>query len=115
MLAIRSTCKYETRKYSAMRNAAAPSVGGDRMAPMPDAASMAPAVFAVNPARRSMGHAIDPSVTVVATPEPETVPRRNPASETERPVAAGDCDFPDRDNDQSRKNVPAPEASSTAP
>ena len=54
-----------------------------------------------------------PSVTVVATPEPETVPSRKPASAVvrpgpvrERPVAA---------SEMSRKKRPAPEYSSTAP
>ena len=83
-----STCRYEMRRYSAMRNAAAPSVGGESSAPMPEAASIAPAVSAAKPTRRSTGHATDPSVTVVATPLPETVPSRNPASVTERPADA---------------------------
>src|SRR4030095_1116114 len=102
-------------RYSAIRNAAAPSVGGDRSAPMPDAASMPPAVSGANPTRRMIGHATDPSVTVVATPLPETVPRRKPANVTDRPAdLAG---FPPRDHDiaKSRKNVPAPDRSSTAP
>ena len=74
------------RRYSAMRNAAAPSVGGDSSAPMPDAASMAPAVSGAKPTRLITGHATDPSVTVVATPLPDTVPSRNPASVTDRPA-----------------------------
>src|SRR6187455_42169 len=101
-----STSRYEMRRYSAMRNAAAPSVGGESKAPMPDAASMAPAVSGANPTRRISGHATEPSVTVVATPLPDTVPSRNPASVTERP--ADRAGLPLRDNDMAklRKNVP---------
>jgi hypothetical protein len=38
-----STVRYGTPRYSAMMNAAAPSVGGDRIAPIPAAASIPPA------------------------------------------------------------------------
>src|SRR4029078_11323165 len=89
IVVITSTCRYEMRRYSAMRNAAAPSVGGESNAPIPEAASIAPAVSALMPTRFMSGQATDPSVTVVATPLPETVPSRKPASVTERPVAAG--------------------------
>ena len=71
-----------------MRNAAAPSVGGESSAPIPAADRMAPPVSGRYPARRSSGQATDPSMTVVATPLPDTVPRRNPASVTDRPGAA---------------------------
>src|SRR5262245_14723155 len=103
------------RRYSAMRNAAAPRVGGDSNAPMPDAASIPPAVSAPNPTRRMIGHATEPSVTVVATPLPETVPSRNPASVTDRPAAFAGLPRRDQDIAKSRKNVPAPDRSSTAP
>src|SRR5918996_5890829 len=85
-----STVRYGTPRYSAMMNAAAPSVGGDRIAPMPAAASMPPAFSFGYPARRRTGHVTDPRLTVVAVPEPETVPRRNPANVTVRPGAARD-------------------------
>ena len=91
------TCRYEMRRYSAIRNAAAPRVGGDSSAPMPEAASMAPAVSASKPTRRITGQATDPSVTVVATPLPETVPSRKPASVTDRP--ADRFGLPRREND----------------
>ena len=77
-----------------MRNAAAPSVGGDSSAPMPAADRIAPPVSGRYPARRSIGHDTDPSITVVATPLPETVPSRKPASVTVRPGAAPDRDAP---------------------
>ena len=54
-------------------------------------------------------------MTVVATPLPDTVPRRNPAMVTLRPGAAADGDRPIAASDQSMKNRPAPECSSTAP
>ena len=50
---------------------------------------------------------------MVATPEPETVPSRNPESVTVRPGPAGDC--PNAAKDRSMKNLVAPEAASTAP
>ena len=96
-----------------MRNAAAPSVGGDNNAPMPAADSMAPAVSAEYFARRRIGHATDPSITVVATPLPETVPSRKPATVTDRPGAA--AERPLAASAQSRKKVPAPLSSRTAP
>jgi hypothetical protein len=82
---------------------------------MPDAASMAPAVSAAMPTRFITGHATDPSVTVVATPLPDTVPSRKPASVTERPAER--AGLPPRENDiaKLRKKVPAPDRSSTAP
>src|SRR5688572_9708706 len=100
-----------------MRNAAAPSVGGESSAPMPEAASIAPAVSAPKPTRFKIGQATEPSVTVVATPDPETVPSKNPASVTDRPAAA--AGLAPRDDaiasEKSRKNFPAPEYSRTAP
>ena len=68
-----------------MMNAAAPSVGGERIAPMPEAARIPPPSSFGYPALRSSGQATEPSVTVVATPEPETVPSRKPASALVRP------------------------------
>ena len=110
-----STCRYEMRRNSAIRNAAAPSVGGDSSAPIPAADSIAPATSGRKPARRRSGHATDPSITVVATPLPETVPNRKPASVTVRPGAAGDRDRPIAAMAQLMKNAPAPDCSSTAP
>src|SRR6478736_26574 len=115
MVAITSTWRYEIFKNSAMRKAAAPSVGGERIAPMPAADKMAPPTAGRYPARRSSGHETDPSITVVATPLPDTVPRRKPARVTVRPGAAPDRDFPISASAQLMKKVPAPEASSTAP
>jgi hypothetical protein len=110
-----STWRYEISRNSAIRKAAAPSVGGDSSAPMPAADSTAPLVSAPYPARRSIGQATEPSVTVVATPLPETVPRRKPATVTLRPGAAPDRERPIAANDQSMKKRPAPECSRTAP
>src|SRR5690242_4827533 len=98
-----------------MRNAAAPSVGGDSSAPMPAAERIAPAVSALYPARRSSGHDTDPSITVVATPLPDTVPSRNPASVTVRPGAEPERERPIAAMAQLMKNAPAPDRSSTAP
>ena len=52
-------------------------------------------------------------LTVVAAPEPETVPSRKPEATAVRPAA-----LRDRRNaatDSSTKNRPAPDSSSTAP
>lgn len=96
-----------------MMNAAAPSVGGERIAPTPAAASIPPARSAGYPARRRIGQVTAPMLTVVAAPEPETVPSRNPEATAVRPAAVRE-----RRNaaaDSSTKNRPAPEMSSTAP
>ncbi len=98
-----------------MMNAAAPSVGGLMIAPIPAAESIAPAVSASYPDRLSSGHPTEPSVTVVATPLPETVPSSPPAIVIARPGPAPPPDFPTAASDHSRKNLPAPDASSTAP
>ena len=70
-------------------------VGGAMIAPMPLAERMPPPTSGENPARRSRGQATAPSVTVVATPLPETVPRRKPDIVTVRP---GPAPLPDRPN-----------------
>ncbi len=98
-----------------MRNAAAPSVGGEISAPIPAAERIAPAMSGRYPAPRRSGHDTDPSITVVATPLPETVPSRKPAMATVRPAAAPDRERRMRAIDQSMKNRPAPDCSSTAP
>jgi hypothetical protein len=54
-------------------------------------------------------------VTVVATPLPDTVPRRKPASVTARPGAEPDVPPRIAASAQSMKNFPAPLRSSTAP
>ena len=78
-----------------MMNAAAPSAGGQMMAPMPAAERIAPPMAGAYPARFSIGHATDPSVTVLATPLPETVPSSSPATVTARPGPAPPPDLPD--------------------
>src|SRR5678815_2552160 len=98
-----------------MRNAAAPSVGGERIAPIPPADRIAPPTSGEYPAPFNMGHATEPSVTVVATPLPETVPSRKPATVTVRPGPAPLAERPIAAIAQSRKKVPAPENCRTAP
>ena len=71
-----------------MRNAAAPIVGGARIAPIPLAERMPPPTSGVKPARRSRGQATAPRVTVVATPLPDTVPSKKPDNVTVRPGPA---------------------------
>src|SRR6478735_3834232 len=83
------TSRYEIFKYSAMRKAAAPSTGGERIAPSPPAARSPPAAVLPYPAWRMIGHATVPIVTVVATPEPEGPPRRKDDMTTARPAALG--------------------------
>src|SRR5215210_2107552 len=97
------------RRNSAIRKAAAPKVGGDSSAPMPAAERIAPAVSGLNPARRRSGQETDPSITVVATPLPDTVPSRKPASVTVRPGAAPERDFPINASAQLMKKLPAPD------
>jgi hypothetical protein len=100
-------------RNSAIRNAAAPSTGGERIAPSPPAASSPPAALASYPARFSIGYATVPIVTVVATPEPEGPPSRNDASTTERPAL--EVLPPRSEKEKSRKNLPAPEYCRNAP
>src|ERR687894_310349 len=69
MVAHPSTVRYETSRYSATMNAAAPRVGGDSSAPTPAAARMPPAFSAGYPARRRIGHVTAPTVTAVAVPD----------------------------------------------
>ena len=80
-----------------------------QIAPIPAAERIAPPMSGRYPARRRIGQATEPSVTVVATPLPETVPSRKPASVTVRPGPAPDCERPVSAIDQLRKNVPAPD------
>ena len=84
------------------------------MAPIPAADRTPPPGSGGYPARRSTGQATDPRMTVVATPDPETVPSRNPARVAVRPGAAADR-VPKAAKLTSMKNRPAPENSSTAP
>src|SRR3979409_1302992 len=105
-VAIRITSRYEIFRNSAIRNAAAPSTGGERIAPNPPAASRPPAASLPYPDFWSSGQATDPRVTVVAPPDPEGPPSRNEAMTTARPALEG---FPPiAANEKSMKNLPAP-------
>ena len=96
-----------------MRNAAAPSTGGEMIAPIPPAERSPPAASLSYPAFLSIGQATEPRVTVVATPLPEGPPRRKEAIVTVRPAEVG---FPPISlNEKSIKNLPAPEYSRIAP
>src|SRR5512143_4300757 len=96
-----------------MRKAAAPSTGGERIAPIPPAERSPPAASLLYPAFASIGYATEPRVTVVATPLPEGPPRRKEASVTVRPAPVG---FPPiAAKEKSMKNLPAPENSRKAP
>src|SRR5215210_9483500 len=107
MVAIQITSRYEIFRNSAIRKAAAPSTGGDRMAPSPPAARSPPAAFLLKPAFASIGAATVPIITVVATPDPDGPPRRNDASTTVRPAPVRRP--PIAAKLQSRKNLPAPD------
>src|ERR1700754_2046523 len=113
IVAIQITSRYEIFRNSAIRNAAAPSTGGDRIAPRPPAASKPPAAFFSKPALASIGAATVPIITVVATPEPEGPPSRNEDSTTVRP-AAFDL-LPISASEKSMKNFPAPDCARNAP
>src|SRR3954465_5596458 len=113
MTAISSTSRYEIFRNSAMMNAAAPSTGGEMIAPRPPAASRPPASALLEPTFNNIGAATAPSVTVVATPDPEGPPSRNEASVTVRPAPVGLP--PMAENEKSMKNLPAPEYWRKAP
>ena len=59
------------------------------IAPIPPADRRPPAESLSYPAFASSGHATEPRVIVVATPEPDGPPRRNDARVTVRPAPAG--------------------------
>src|SRR4030095_6519240 len=100
-------------RNAAIRNAAAPSTGGEMIAPRPPAARSPPAASLPYPALASIGYATEPMVTVVATPDPERPPNRNDASTTVRPAPVGLP--PIAAKLQSRKNLPAPDCCRNAP
>src|SRR3979490_1375168 len=107
MVAIQITSRYDILRNSAIRKAAAPSTGGDRIAPSPPAASNPPAAFFSQPARPIIGYATAPLATVVAAPAPDGPPSRNEESTTVRPALLGLP--PIIANEKSMKNLPAPE------
>ena len=72
-----------------MMNAAGPRTGGEITAPIPPADRIAPDDSRSCPAFFSIGYAMAPSVTVVATPDPDTVPRRKEATVTVRAAPVG--------------------------
>ncbi len=87
---MRTMSRYDILRYSAIRKAAAPSTGGDRMAPRPPAGQQAARRRSCHsPPRVMIGQATVPMVTVVATPEPDGPPSRNDDSTTARPAALG--------------------------
>src|SRR5215217_2100035 len=113
MVAIQITSRYEILRNSAIRKAAAPSTGGDRMAPRPPAARSPPAASFLNPAFASIGAATVPIMTVVATPDPDGPPSRNDDNTTARPALLGLR--PMRASEKSMKNLPAPDWLRKAP
>src|SRR3954453_14342591 len=113
MVAIQITSRYEIFRNSAIRKAAAPSTGGDRMAPSPPAARRPPAAFLPKPAFASIGDATVPIITVVATPDPDGPPSRNDESTTARPALFGLP--PMAASEKSMKNFPAPDWNRNAP
>src|SRR6266850_3568273 len=113
MVAIQMTAMYEILRNSAIRKAAAPSTGGEMIAPKPPAASSPPAASFPYPALASIGHATAPIVTVVATPDPEGPPSRNDDSTTVRPALL--ALLPISAIEKSMKNFPAPDCCRNAP
>src|SRR6476660_4723383 len=88
-VAIKITSRYEIFRNSAIRKAAAPSTGGDNIAPRPPAASNPPAASFPYPERCKSGQPTEPNVTVVATPDPEGPPSRNDPRTIARPALDG--------------------------
>src|SRR5215468_7349148 len=107
------TSRYEILRNSAIKKAAAPSTGGEMMAPRPPAASKPPAASCWKPAFLSIGQATVPIITVVATPEPDGPPNRNEDATTARPALDGLP--PITASEKSIKNLPAPECWRIAP
>src|SRR3954449_2816869 len=113
MVAIQITSRYEIFRNSAIRKAAAPSTGGERIAPSPPAARSPPAAFLLKPAFASIGAATVPIMTVVATPDPDGPPSRKDESTTARPALLRLR--PMSASEKSMKNLPAPDWLRKAP
>src|SRR4051812_38344997 len=113
MDAIQMTPMNEIFRHSAMRKAAAPSTGGEMIAPSPPAAGRTPGASLTYPDFASIGQGADPTATVEATPLRDGAPSRNDESTTVRPAA--DRLRPITDDEKSMKNSPAPEYWRIAP
>ncbi len=74
MMAALTIVTYGTLSVSAMMNATAPITGGMIWPPMLDVASTAPAKTGVYPKRFISGIVNWPTVSTLATPEPEIMP-----------------------------------------
>ena len=75
-MALTTILEYGTPIISAIRNAAAPMIGGMICPPVDEAASTAPAKSPGKPVSFIMGMVTEPVVTVLPTEEPETIPQR---------------------------------------
>ena len=75
-MALTTILEYGTPIISAIRNAAAPMIGGMICPPVEEAASTAPANSPGNPVSFIIGIVTEPVVTVLPTEDPETIPQR---------------------------------------
>ena len=99
--------------YSAIRNAAAPMMGGMIWPPVEDAASTAPANSGLKPVFFIMGMVTEPVVTVFPTEEPLTMPHR--ALEMTATFAGPPLDQPARRLAREMKKLAMPVRSRNAP
>ena len=75
-IAFNATSEYGIPIYSAIKNAAAPIIGGMICPPVDAAASTAPANSDLYPVRFIIGIVTEPVVTVLPTEDPETIPHK---------------------------------------
>ena len=113
MIAAFTIVIYGSPKLSAIRNAAAPIIGGINWPPVDAAASTAPANSPLYPSFFIIGIVNEPEPTVFETEEPETVPNK---AEERTATFAGPPDAPPAiELHKSIKNWPIPVFSSKAP
>ena len=105
--------EYGTPRKSAIRNAAAPMIGGMICPPVEEAASTAPANSGRYPVFFIIGIVTDPVVTVLPTEDPETIPQS--AEEITDTFAGPPAYFPAIPFARSIKNAEIPVRSRKAP
>ena len=99
--------------YSAIKNAAAPMIGGMICPPVDEAASTAPANSGRYPVFFIIGMVTEPVVTVLPTEEPDTIPHK--AEEITATLAGPPDDQPARRLAKEMKKLAMPVRSRNAP
>ena len=112
-IALPITSEYGTPIKSAIRNAAAPIIGGMICPPVEEAASTAPTNSFLYPVFFIIGMVTEPVVTVLPTEEPDTMPQR--AEDITATLAGPPAYLPAIELARSMKNADIPVLSRNAP